>query len=279
MKPAVIIEHLYVAYGKRLVLQDLSFQIDDGGFFIIIGPNSSGKTTLLKTMAGVVRPQQGYVEILGNPLASYAKRTLAQQVAVVPQYTPTDVPFTVQEVVLMGRSPHLSLAGLEQKRDLAIAQEAMEITKVAHLAGRRLDQLSGGELQRVVLARALCQQPRLIMLDEPTASLDLAHQVNIMDLLERLQQERGLTVIMISHDVNLAAMYGNQLLLMKEGRIVSLGPPREVLTYAQLEQAYGCVLLVDDNPVRDVPRVTLVPKKMLHSFFCAMILTVFKIFR
>ncbi|MBW1951985.1 MAG: ABC transporter ATP-binding protein [Deltaproteobacteria bacterium] len=267
MKPAVIIEHLYVAYGKRLVLQDLSFQIDDGGFFIIIGPNSSGKTTLLKTMAGVVRPQQGYVEILGNPLASYAKRTLAQQVAVVPQYTPTDVPFTVQEVVLMGRSPHLSLAGLEQKRDLAIAQEAMEITKVAHLAGRRLDQLSGGELQRVVLARALCQQPRLIMLDEPTASLDLAHQVNIMDLLERLQQERGLTVIMISHDVNLAAMYGNQLLLMKEGRIVSLGPPREVLTYAQLEQAYGCVLLVDDNPVRDVPRVTLVPKKMLHSFF------------
>ncbi|MFP3867222.1 MAG: ABC transporter ATP-binding protein [Desulfobacteraceae bacterium] len=265
MKPAVIIEHLYVAYGKRLILQDLSFQIEDGRFFIIIGPNSSGKTTLLKTMAGVVKAQQGYVEILGKPLASYAKKSLAQQVAVVPQYTPTDVPFTVQEVVLMGRSPHLSLAGLEQKRDLDIAQEAMEVTKVAHLAGRRLDQLSGGELQRVVLARALCQQPRLIMLDEPTASLDLAHQVNIMDLLERLQQERGLTVIMISHDVNLAAMYGDQLLLMKEGRIVSLGPPREVLNYAQLEQAYDCVLLVDDNPLRDVPRVTLVPKKMLHS--------------
>ncbi|OPX20407.1 MAG: ABC transporter [Desulfobacca sp. 4484_104] len=268
MIPAVRVENLGVSYGKRAILHNLSFQIPNGSFFIIIGPNSSGKTTLLKTMAGVVKPQQGVVEILGKPLADYAKKTLAQKIAVVPQYTPTDVPFKVLEVVLMGRSPHLSLAGLEQKRDLEIAAAAMAVTRVDHLADRRLDQLSGGELQRVVIARALCQQPRLIMLDEPTASLDLAHQVNIMDLLEGLREERGLTVIMISHDVNLAAMYGDQLLLLKEGRIVSLGTPRQVLTYAELEQAYDCMLLVDDNPLRDVPRVTLVPKKFRHQLDC-----------
>jgi len=263
MPPAVLVKQLQVSYGRQPVLRDLSIEVPEGAFFIIIGPNSSGKTTLLKAMAGAVPPRQGQVEIWGRPVGHFAKKALARLIAVVPQRVATDIPFTVQEVVLMGRSPHVGWLGLEQPRDLELAAEAMAITDVAHLARRPLPQLSGGELQRVSIARALCQQPRLLLLDEPTAALDPAHQVNIMDLMVRLQEEQGLTVIMVSHDLNLAAMYGDQLLLLQEGRRISSGSPKEVLTYEQLEQAYGCALLVDENPLGQVPRVNLVPQKFL----------------
>jgi iron complex transport system ATP-binding protein len=262
---AVQVKHLQVSFGRQPVLGDLSLEVPEGAFFIIIGPNSSGKTTLLKTLAGAIRPQQGQVEIWGTPVGHYSRKALARLVAVVPQRVPTDIPFTIQEVVLMGRSPHVGWMGLEQQRDMDLAMEAMTITNVAHLARRPLYQLSGGELQRVIIARAICQQPRLILLDEPTAALDLAHQVNIMDLMVQLQKERGLTVVMVSHDLNLAAMYGDKLLLMKEGQEICSGQPGEVLTYPQLEQAYGCPLLVDENPLGQVPRVTLVPKRFLQK--------------
>lgn len=267
MPPAVLVKHLQVAYGRQPVLQDLSMEVPEGAFFIIIGPNSSGKTTLLKAMAGALKPQQGQVEIWGTPVRHYPKRALARLVAVVPQRVPADIPFSVQEVVLMGRAPHVGWLGLEKQRDLELAREAMAITEVAHLGRRPLQQLSGGELQRVIIARALCQQPRLLLLDEPTANLDPGHQVNIMDLMTRLQEERGLTVVMVSHDLNLAAMYGDQLLLLKEGRRISAGAPVAVLTFEQLEQAYGCALLVDENPLGKVPRVNLVPGKFLRVSF------------
>jgi iron complex transport system ATP-binding protein len=262
---AVQVKHLRVSFGRQPVLGDLSLEVPEGAFFIIIGPNSSGKTTLLKTLAGAIRPEQGQVEIWGTPVSHYSRKALARLVAVVPQRVPTDIPFTIQEVVLMGRSPHVGWMGLEQQRDMDLAMEAMTITNVAHLARRPLYQLSGGELQRVIIARAICQQPRLILLDEPTAALDLAHQVNIMDLMVQLQKERGLTVVMVSHDLNLAAMYGDKLLLMKGGQEICSGQPGEVLTYPQLEQAYGCPLLVDENPLGQVPRVTLVPKRFLQK--------------
>ncbi len=263
MPPAVLVKQLQVSYGPQSVLCDLSFEVPEGAFFIIIGPNSSGKTTLLRTLAGALQPQQGQVEIWGTPVGHFSKKALARLVAVVPQRVATDIPFTVQEVVLMGRSPHVGWLGLEQPRDQELAMEAMIITNVAHLAQRPLSQLSGGELQRVSIARAICQQPRLLLLDEPTAALDPAHQVSIMDLMAQLQQERGLTVVMVSHDLNLAAMYGQQLLLLKEGQAIQAGPPAEVLTYEQLELAYGCHMLLDENPLGRVPRVTVVPKRFL----------------
>jgi len=265
--PAVLVKHLQVSYGQRPVLRDLSIEVPEGAFFIIIGPNSSGKTTLLRAIAGAVKPQQGQVDIWGTPVGHFSKKALARLVAVVPQRVATDIPFTVREVVLMGRSPHVGWMGLEQPRDLELAEEAMTFTNVGHLAQRPLPQLSGGELQRVSIARALCQQPRLILLDEPTAALDPAHQVNIMDLMAQLQQERGLTVVMVSHDLNLAAMYGEQLLLLKEGKTVQSGRPADVLTYELLEQAYGCPVLLDTNPLGQVPRITLVPKRFLGPPF------------
>jgi iron complex transport system ATP-binding protein len=267
MPAAVRVKHLQVFYGPQPVLRDLSLEVPAGTFFIIIGPNSSGKTTLLRAIAGAVKPRQGRVEIWGDPVGQFSKRALARIVAVVPQRVATNIPFTVQEVVLMGRSPHVGWLGLEKQKDLELAAAAMRLTNVGHLAQRPLSQLSGGELQRVIIARAICQQPRLILLDEPTAALDPAHQVSIMDLMAQLQQERGLTVVMVSHDLNLAAMYGQQLLLMTEGQSVHSGPPAQVLTYEKLEQAYGCPMLLDENPLGRVPRVTLVPKRFLGPPF------------
>ena len=141
----------------------------------------------------------------------------------------------------------------------------MSFTNVEHLAGRRFDQLSAGERQRVLIARAVCQQPRIIVLDEPTAPLDLAHQTHVMDLLERLRKEEKMTIVMVSHDLNLAALYADRLLLLKDGGIVSLGTPDEVLTFQTLERTYGCVLLIDQNPVKKVPRVTLAPRSLLMN--------------
>jgi iron complex transport system ATP-binding protein len=265
MKSALMLQHLSLSYGNRPVLNDVSFSVLEGEFFIIIGPNGSGKTTLVKAMSGAARPQQGEVQVLGRALRSYSGKALARCVAVVPQAAPADIPFTVAEVVLMGRFPHLPWMGMERRKDWEIAERAMRFTHVAHLAGRNLDQLSAGERQRVLIARAICQQPRIMILDEPTSALDLSHQVQVMDLLEQLRNDEGITVVMVSHDLNLAALYADRLLLMKEGGVAALGKPGEVLTFETLEQAYGCILLVDQNPLKKVPRVTLVPRRLLRD--------------
>ncbi len=267
MKTALAAKDLSHSYGRISVLNAISFSVQEGEFFIILGPNGSGKTTLVRTISGSLRLKRGQMEILGRPIGSYSGKALARSVAVVTQTPPADIPFTVAEVVLMGRSPHLSSLAVEKRKDLESAERAMSFTNVQHLAGRRFDQLSAGEKQRVFIARAICQQPRIIVLDEPTASLDLAHQIHVMDLLERLRREEKITIIMVSHDLNLAAMYADRLLLLKGGSVVSLGKPEEVLTFQTLEQAYGCVLLVDENPVKKVPRVTLVPNTILHTGF------------
>ena len=245
-------------------MKNITFSVATGNFFIIIGPNGSGKTTLLKVMAGILKSQTDQLDILNRPVDRYSRKALAQAIAFVPQMIPTDFPFSVTEIVLMGRSPYLGMLGLEQEKDLEIAKQALIFTGVDHLAHRKLDQLSGGEQQRVFVAKAICQEPEIILLDEPTASLDLAHQVRLMDLMEKLKNERGITVVMVSHDVNLAAMYGNRLLLLDKGEIVRLGDPKEVLTFQTLEQVYGCTLLVDESPLGKTPRVTPVPRKYMN---------------
>ena len=263
MKKAIIIDNLVCSYDKHPVVKDITFSVSRGDFFIVIGPNGSGKTTLMKAMAGIRRFENGRLEVLGQAISGYTKRTLAQAVAIVPQEGPSDFPFTVNELVLMGRSPYLGILGLPRKEDFEIAGQALAFTGVEHLAHRKLDQLSGGEKQLVFIARAICQEPQIILLDEPTASLDLAHQIMIMDLMEKLKLTKRVTIIMVSHDVNLAAMYGDILLLLKDGKIVSLGPPGEVITFEMMEEAYGCTLLVDESPLGKVPRVTPVPQKFI----------------
>ena len=261
MKAAVKLHNLGYSYGDVAVLQALDLEVPEGSFFIVIGPNGSGKTTLMKAIAGIIKIDRGKIKIKDRRISTYSRKSLARVIAYVPQMSQIDFPFTVKEVVLLGRAPHLGLLGITADKDTALAEEAMNFTGIGHLADRRLDQLSGGECQRVFIARAICQEPEVMLLDEPTASLDLAHQVRVMDLMHRLKNAKGVTVVMVSHDVNLAAMYGDRILLMKGGQGVGLGSPQEVLTRDLLENAYGCNLLIDQNPLGEFPRITLVPDK------------------
>lgn len=263
MNVSISTSDICLRYGDKTILDHVTIQVNTGDFFVIVGANGAGKTSLLKVLTGNVRPTSGFFEIMGRPHNTYSRRQLARIISIVPQHVPLDFPFTVAETILMGRSPHLSLLGLEQRGDIEVAEQAMKFTDVAHLAGRRLDRLSGGELQRVIIARAICQQPRIMLLDEPTASLDPLHQTKIMDLMERLREDQGVTVVMVSHDLNLAALYGDRLLLMKDGAVQMEGEPEEVLSESELERAYSCKMLVDKNPVSQGPRINLVPEKFM----------------
>ncbi len=270
MKPSIRASALNTSYGSLPVIRDVSFSVSKGEFFIVIGPNGSGKTTLLKVMAAITAFQGGKLEILGKPMEKYSRKSLAKIMALVPQTVPEDLPFTVRELVLMARSPHMGLLGLEGDHDIQMAEEAMAFTGVEPLVDRKMDQLSGGERQRAFIARAICQDPQIILLDEPTAALDLAHQVRVMDLMEKLRTEKGLTIVMVSHDINLAAMYATCLMLLKKGRIIKMGIPSEVLTFKTLEEAYECPLLVDESPLGNFQRVTLVPRKFINAELQAM---------
>ena len=253
------VEKVTVRAGSRTILDSLSCAVRAGDFLGVIGPNGAGKTTLLKSLCNLVPVNGGEISIFDRPLADYSRRLLAVTLALVPQVLSLEFAFTVEETVLMGRAPHLGLLAREGREDHAIARQAMAFTDVAHLAGQRLDQLSGGERQRTMIARAICQRPRIMLLDEPTAALDPSHQLRIMELLQRLRQEENMTVVMVSHDLNLAAMYASRILLLKDGTALCGGSPAEILTPDNLHRAYGCAMHVDVHPGTGTPRVSLMP--------------------
>ncbi|MCL6581278.1 MAG: ABC transporter ATP-binding protein [Firmicutes bacterium] len=248
-----------LAYGPRVVLAGVDLRVRPGEFAGLIGPNASGKSTLIKAVSRVLRPASGRVLLDGRDV--WREMTLAEvarSVAVVPQDFPLDFPFTVEETVLMGRLPYVHRLRGEQPADLARAREAMVATGTLRLADRTLAELAGGERQRVVLAKALAQEPRLLLLDEPTSHLDLGHQVEILDLVLRLNREAGLTVLAVLHDLNLAAMYCRRLFLLGGGGLLAEGSPEEVLTPDLLRAAFGGRVLVGRHPVHGCPQVTQV---------------------
>lgn len=256
------IQGISLQYDSLPVIKRVSVQVEQGEFFVIIGPNGAGKTSLLKALSGLHPLVEGDIQIRQRSIGDYSRKELARTLALVPQQINADFPFTVAETVLMGRYPHLGLLAVEGKKDLQLAAQAMEFTEINHLAGRRLGQLSGGERQRVIIARAICQQSEILLLDEPTASLDPAHQLRIMDLMERLRHREQITIVMVSHDLNLASSYADRLLLLKDGEVEKIGTPWQVLTREQLSKSYGCTLLVDENPLLGTPRVSLVSEKV-----------------
>ncbi|MDH3995826.1 MAG: ABC transporter ATP-binding protein [Desulfobulbaceae bacterium] len=260
------INNISLSFRDNFILSNVSLEVSAGEFFVIIGPNGAGKTSLLKVLSGLQKAQKGTVTIKDKNILNYRRRNLSQIMAIVPQHIEVGFPFTVADTVIMGRSPHLGILGMEGENDFHIAEEAMKFTDVSHLTDRKLFQLSGGELQRVIIARAICQQPEIILLDEPTTALDPAHQLKIMDLMEKFRREHGTTIIMVSHDLNLASMYGDRVLLLKSGRVVKTGDPKSVLNKELLEDSYGCRIQVDESPLGGVARVTPIPDKYLHNY-------------
>jgi iron complex transport system ATP-binding protein len=240
---------LVASYGQRRALEDVSVDVEAGRLLGVIGPNGSGKSTLIRVLAWLRRPDQGDVRLDDRPLDSVPARERAQRIAVVPQETHLAFPMRVRDLVRLGRAPYVGGFGWETTADHRIVDEAMALADVSGLAGRRLDELSGGERQRAVVARALAQEPRVLLLDEPTASLDLRHAVLLLDLLRDLARDRGLAVAVVLHDLNLAAMYCHRLALLSRGRLHAAGPPVEVLRYQDLCEVYGTELYVAPNDV------------------------------
>jgi ABC-type cobalamin/Fe3+-siderophores transport system ATPase subunit len=242
---------------RPLALADLSLDISAGEIIGVIGPNSSGKTTLIRLLTRVVEPEVGEIRLEGVPVGRLSRTDLARRLAVVPQGILPQFPFTVGELALMGRYPHDPGRYFESPRDRAVAREAMAATGVLELADVPLEHLSGGERQRAVIARALAQEPRLLILDEPTAHLDLRYQVEAAALLRRLNGERGMTILLVSHDLNLAAEVCDRLLLLNGGRPAAIGPPEAVLDEALLASVFGCGVVVDTSETTRRPIVRL----------------------
>jgi len=244
---------LRFGYRGRPLFAGLDLSVAPGEMAALIGPNGSGKTTLLKLLSGALRPEAGQVILSGSPLADLSARERARRIGVVPQETSMTFDFTVIETVLMGRTAWLGLFGIEGPEDLAAARQAMESTGTAGFSHRLLSQLSGGERQLTVIARALAQAPRVLLLDEPTAFLDIRHRLEIYGLLRRLNADEGLTILTTSHDINLAARYCRRILLIKEGAIRADGAPADVFRPEILSEVYETPLAVVADAATGLP--------------------------
>ena len=236
------------APGEHDVLQNVSIDVEQGDLLGILGPNGSGKTTLLKLLGGAILPRSGSVTLYNRPVAAWSRREIARRVAFVPQETHTPFDFSVLDIVLMGRFPHLGTFSLEGPEDLAIARRALEATGTGEFEARLFGTLSGGEKQRVVIAGALAQSPELLLLDEPTASLDLGHQIEVQTLLRRLNADAGVTMVLSTHDLNLAAALCRRLVLLRDGRVLAAGETEDVLTSQSVRALYNVDAEVQRHP-------------------------------
>jgi len=243
------IDGIDCAYGSIDVLKNINFVVNSGEFLGILGPNGSGKTTLLRGISRVLKPKKGAILIDEKDVYTMKTADVAKQMAVVPQTTPITFDFTVLEVVLMGRNPHMGRFQMEGKQDLEIAKNAMELTRTWEFADRSVTELSGGERQRVIIARALTQEPRILLLDEPTTHLDISNQLEIMDLIKNLCETKNLLIVAVFHDFNLAARYCDSIILLKEGKIVAAGKSEDTLTSENVRKVFSVDTIVKKHPV------------------------------
>jgi iron complex transport system ATP-binding protein len=245
-------------YEKTWVLKGIDLDLKEGEIVGILGPNGSGKSTLLKIMDGVLKPQEGEITVRNKPFHGYKRSAFAKEVAMVSQENTFRFSFTSLEVVLMGRFPHLKRMQFEGPGDMEIACNSLRATEALEFAGRSIHDLSEGEKQRVFIARALAQEPKVILLDEPTSFLDLKFKRDIFMLISSLCREKGLSVALVSHDIDLVAQYCHRLIMLKHGSIYAAGEPGKVITASNIEDVYECPVLVDSHPLTGRPRVNLV---------------------
>ncbi|MCB0290939.1 MAG: heme ABC transporter ATP-binding protein [Calditrichaeota bacterium] len=248
---------LNFSYHDTPILRDISLSIAGQQLAGLIGPNGAGKSTFLKIIAGLLPPHSGSISLAGKHLPDYSRKSLARLTGLVPQHFQAAFDFTVYEIVAMGRYPYQSSFRSERGEDRQVIRRAMEETEVWQFRDRPFSELSGGEQQRVVLASALAQEPRILLLDEPTSALDIKHQLRFYEILKRLPQERSMTILTVTHDINLAARFCERILVMKEGRIVADGPPETVIEKSLLEQVYEVPVEVLIHPRSQTPLIVL----------------------
>lgn len=257
MKTILQAEKLHKFYGSKEVLKDINFSIKAGESLGIIGPNGSGKTSLLELLSGVENPKTGTVFYQGKNVKEYPQKDFAKSVAVLQQEALPTINFTVREVVEMGRFPYQDWLGRETIDVDQLVTRVLKKMSLIPLENRQLNQLSGGEKQRVALAKIMVQEPSLVMLDEPTTYLDIGHQIHLMDQIQAWQQETNLTVVSVLHDLNLAALYCEKLLLLHNGRIVKIGSPEDIIKKGIIEEVYGTSPLILEHPTAKVPQIIL----------------------
>jgi len=248
MNPILQVSELYAGYDTAFMLKDISFELREKEFIGLIGPNGSGKTTLLRVIDRILPVKEGHIFIDGKDICKLSRRGIAKEIAIVPQLSEPIEGLTVLEMVLLGRTPHMGRFSSESQKDFEITKKAMEETKTLEFADRYLTTLSGGEFQRVIIARALAQEPKLLLLDEPTAHLDIKYQLEILNLLKNLRDSRA--ILATFHDLNLAAAFCDRLILLSQGLVVAKGQPAEVLTFENIKKVYGVEVKTEGPPVR-----------------------------
>ncbi len=260
--PILSVHRLHFAYRPgQEVLRGIDLRFESGSVTAVLGANGSGKTTLLKCLLRRLVPSQGEILLDAAPIASYSHKQLAARMAFVPQSPDVAFGFAAKELVLMGRYPHAGTLGIASPKDLGIADDAMTRTDTAHLASRTIGELSGGEAQRVMIARALAQEPDVMLLDEPTSHLDMQHQMRIHVMMRQLAHDTGMAIICVSHDVNLAARFGDHVVLLREGRVVADGPVAEAIREDVLRETYGVNVRLVSIPGLPVPLAVADPEE------------------
>ncbi len=253
--PGLATENLTVGYEQRIISENLNVRIPDGSFTVIVGPNACGKSTLLRAMARLIRPRSGQVLLDGKTVAGLPAKELARRLGLLPQSSIAPDGITVADLVARGRYPHQKLLRQWSAQDEAAVGDAMEATGITSLSGRLVDELSGGQRQRVWVAMVLAQQTPLLLLDEPTTFLDIAHQIELLELCRDLNRDKGHTLVAVLHDLNHASRYANHIIAMKDGAVVAEGAPSEVLTEALVEDVFGLPCRIIEDPVSGTPLV------------------------
>ncbi|MHC5101573.1 MAG: ABC transporter ATP-binding protein [Planctomycetota bacterium] len=251
------IQKICAGYGDKVVLSDVNMDIEAGDFVGLIGPNGSGKTTLLRVISKVLKPFKGHVLLNEEDIETVSRSVLARSMAFLTQEISLNLPFTVRQMTLMGRFPYLSQYGKESDEDIAIAEDAMKLADVLHLADRFITEVSGGERQRALIAMCLAQQPDILLLDEPTNHLDIGHQLAVLDLIRKLNRQTNMTVAAVFHDLNIASEYCDKIMVLDEGQVAEFGTPKEVLTSEMILKVYRAKVVTQVNPVSHKPHIVI----------------------
>lgn len=255
------IQHAASGYGQHRVLKDVNFTVEEGDFIALIGSNGTGKSTLIKTIAGLIPLDGGTIEICGKDQAQLKPKERARMVAVVPQSYYVDYDFLVEDIIMMGRNPYSGFRKRNGKEDEEIVEKAMKMTNTDVFRGKSYNQLSGGERQRVVIARAIAQQPDIILLDEPTSALDTHYATEVMELISRLNQEENVTIMAVLHDINMAARYCKRMVMLRDGFVYADGRPDEIVNQKYMTELYQMQLMIRNNPLFAKPE--MIPIRVL----------------